>query len=104
MLEQISAGLTSQDPAGSIGCHGSSSSMDPAAWETVKDIVADALKQRPADREAFVRERCADPALRAEIEALLQHYQDASDFLEQPPWVDERGLADGLEDLQPGTQ
>jgi TolB-like protein/Tfp pilus assembly protein PilF/predicted Ser/Thr protein kinase len=75
--------------------------MDPASWEQAKDVLADALKQPPADREAFVTERCADPALRAEILALLQQYEGASAFLEQPIHPDE---PDELDDLQPGTR
>src|SRR5207247_6244482 len=74
---------------------------DPATWEKAKDVIADALKRSPSEREAFVREHCPDPALRAEIDAMLKQYEDDPDFLENPAHlVDE---VDELADLQPGT-
>src|SRR5262249_12035236 len=60
-------------------------------------------KLPPAERAAFVRERCPDPVLRDEIEAMLRAYDEDPDFLEQaaapPP-----DAADDLVDLQPGAQ
>ena len=45
--------------------------MEPTSWLKAKDVMFEALA-RPADqREAFVRERCADPAVCAEILEVL---------------------------------
>jgi eukaryotic-like serine/threonine-protein kinase len=78
---------------------------DPATWEKAKDVISDALKLPPAERAAFVRERCPDPVLRDEIDAMLRAYDEDPDFLEQAatgaPLRDDR---DELRDLKPGVQ
>jgi hypothetical protein len=55
--------------------------MNPASWEQAKDVIAEALKQAPAEREQFVRQRCADTTLAGEIITLLNAYRDDDDFL-----------------------
>lgn len=74
--------------------------MDSKSWEKAKDVITDALKRSPSEREAFVREHCPDETLRAEVDALLKHYEEAPDFLEEPPHIEE---PDELDDLQPGS-
>ena len=37
------------------------------------------LRRSPAERQAFLRERCPDPQLRGEIEAMLRAYEDGGD-------------------------
>src|SRR5438093_710829 len=77
--------------------------MDAVTWERAKDLITDVLKRTPAEREAFLREQCPDPKLRAEIEAMLGAYEKDPDFLEQPrPPIDED--IDELADLKPGTR
>src|SRR5947208_10715493 len=77
--------------------------MDAVTWERAKDLITDVLKRTPAEREAFLREQCPDPKLRAEIEAMLGAYEKDPGFLEQPrPPIDED--VDEFADLQPGTR
>jgi serine/threonine-protein kinase len=76
--------------------------MDAVTWERAKDLITDVLKRAPGEREAFLREQCPDPQLRAEIEAMLRAYDNDPDFLEQPPPVVEE--VDEFADLQPGTR
>jgi len=46
--------------------------MTGERWETVRQLFDDAVTQAPARRAAFLADRCGvDPALRAEVEALL---------------------------------
>ena len=57
--------------------------MSPANWQKVKEIFNDALEVKPAEREAFLTEVCADDAdLRREVEVLLRSFEE--DFLETP--------------------
>src|SRR5207302_10096770 len=51
---------------------------------------------------AFVRARCSDPQLASEITALLTNYTNESDFLNQPPPLDD--LDGDSDDLEPGTR
>ena len=48
--------------------------MDAAGWQRAKAIIEDALQRPPEARRAFVATACDDPALRAEIDALLESY------------------------------
>ena len=45
--------------------------MDPASWQEVKDVIVEAMRLPPSERARFVRERCSDPRVAAEILALL---------------------------------
>jgi len=47
--------------------------VDPESWDRAKDIVYEALGRPGEEREAFVRQRCEDPAMREEILSLLAH-------------------------------
>jgi hypothetical protein len=80
--------------------------MVEPTWERAKAVLADALDQPSARRDAFVREHCSDPALLAEVRALLREFEAAPDFLEAPPSVldalgtiqtDDPRLAEALE-------
>jgi serine/threonine protein kinase len=51
---------------------------------TEDSIFAAALKKPPAERAAYLDEACdGDPALRAEVEALLRAHYEAGSFLQQ---------------------
>ena len=71
--------------------------MNPETWEQAKDVITEALKRVPSERERFVRERCGDPALANEIITLLDAYRDGTNFLDDPP-------EDEDDDLEPGTK
>ena len=59
--------------------------MDAARWERVKEVFSAAVERGAEDRQAFLNESCAaDPALRAEVESLLQAHEQTDDFIERP--------------------
>lgn len=61
----------------------------PERWEQVKEILALALEQDPAERNDFVRQACdGDDALLAEVESLIAHSGDADSLLEDSPFAD----------------
>jgi serine/threonine-protein kinase len=50
--------------------------MHAERWQQVTNIFEAALKREPAERSAFVAERCADDVeLRNEVEAMLASQQ-----------------------------
>jgi len=57
--------------------------VDAAGWQRAKPIIEEALQRPPGARRAYVASACEDPALRAEIDALLESY--ALDERETPP-------------------
>src|SRR5262245_20629398 len=73
--------------------------MNPASWEQAKDVITEALRHAPGEREQFVRKRCADTALADEILTLINAYREDSDFLADPgsSEIDD-------EELEPGTR
>ncbi len=59
--------------------------MSPLAWERAKEAFAEALEVGPADRAAVLDRACrGDPALRAEVEAMLRAHEEAGGFLRDP--------------------
>src|SRR5436190_11763818 len=74
--------------------------MKPTSWEQAKDVITEALKRAPSERERFVRERCADSELASEIITLLAAYRDGADFLADPPTT---GTPED-DELEPGTR
>ena len=71
--------------------------MNPASWEQAKDVITEALKRTPSEREQFVRDRCANTTLADEIITLLAAYRDGGDFLDDPPPEED-------DQLEPGTR
>jgi serine/threonine protein kinase len=61
-------------------------------FRQVKDIFLAAIeKTHPDEREAFLREACAEnDALRRQVDGLLRRHEDAGSFLEHPPLEDAR--------------
>jgi serine/threonine-protein kinase len=58
--------------------------MDGRRWAVVDGLLSAALERTPHEREAFVRQACADDEeLRRDVESLLAHVRDAGDFLER---------------------
>jgi serine/threonine protein kinase len=72
--------------------------VDEDSWRIAKDLIALALLQPASERDAFLRDRCPDPTLRAEIGLMLAQYDEGPDFLD----VD--GVGDETADLTPGDR
>jgi hypothetical protein len=54
--------------------------VHPARWEDIRRLFADAVEHAPAERAAFLADRCGlDLSLRREVEALLAADQRARD-------------------------
>lgn len=59
--------------------------MPSRDWKQVKAIFHEALRQEPAEREAFLEKTCGDDIeLRIEVESLLISLTEAKSFLETP--------------------
>jgi serine/threonine protein kinase/tetratricopeptide (TPR) repeat protein len=56
----------------------------PQNWEAIKALFEAALEQDPARRSAFLKERCDDASVHAEVERLLAEHQEAGAFLSSP--------------------
>ncbi len=65
--------------------NGGSCLIPPDRWQRIKELLDRALEIDAADWPRFLEAECgADAGLRAELESLLAHDDDAGDFLEQP--------------------
>lgn len=54
-------------------------------WQQVRKIFDEALRQKPEERQTFVRRACGkNKTLRGEVESLLKSLDSAESFLEQP--------------------
>lgn len=54
--------------------------MEPQHWEQIGLLFEQALERPARDRAAFLADACADPAIRAEVEALLEAEAGATAF------------------------
>jgi len=71
---------------------------DPARWQQVKNLLAQAIDLAPEERARFLDDACAgDRGLRTEIESLLAFSQDAEARLHSLPqdWIADAALAPG---------
>jgi non-specific serine/threonine protein kinase/serine/threonine-protein kinase len=67
--------------------------MTPERWRRVETVFQTALDVAPENRERFLAEACAgDEVLLREVERLIEGYEAADEFLEQPA-VDLRQIA-----------
>src|SRR5208283_6145904 len=57
-------------------------------WEAVKALFEAALEQDVAGRSSFLRERCQDASVCAEVERLLAEHDQAASFLSTAPLSD----------------
>jgi len=79
--------------------------VDANSWREAKALLAEALTRPPDQRDAFLVERCADPAVRREVESFLHEYD--TNFLESA--LTASTVPDGTQearepiDLPPGT-
>src|SRR5436853_343116 len=59
--------------------------MTPERWQKVDEVLQRALDRAPAERAAFLREAClGDEELQLETSSLIQAYDEAGDFIEEP--------------------
>lgn len=59
--------------------------MTPEQWQKVEAVLQEALDRPPQDRVSFLGEACAgDEQLRQEATSLVNAYDKAGDFIEQP--------------------
>ena len=56
----------------------------PDNWEAVKALFEAALEEDAANRSSFLKERCPDAGLCAEVERLLAEHDEAASFLSTP--------------------
>ncbi|MGH9737700.1 MAG: protein kinase domain-containing protein [Candidatus Acidiferrales bacterium] len=73
--------------------------MTPEQWQQIKELLASALEQSPADRHAYLLRMCPDPALRGEVESLIDaHGDSATEIFELSAFSEELASP-----LQPGA-
>ena len=59
--------------------------MTPERWQEVEDVLQGALDRPPQERASFLDEACAgDDQLKDEATSLINAYDEAGDFIEQP--------------------
>ena len=56
----------------------------PDNWEAIKALFEAALGEDAANRSSFLKERCQDPSVCAEVERLLSEHDQATSFLSTP--------------------
>jgi serine/threonine-protein kinase len=61
--------------------------LSPAQWSQVEVLFADSIALPPAQRRGHLEQRATDPAVRAEVEALLTAAETGDDFLSRPASV-----------------
>lgn len=73
--------------------------MTPEQWQRVDEVFQGALDSAPGDRASFLDEACAgDAGLRSEAVSLINAYDRAGDFIEEPAVTeDARILVDALD-------
>lgn len=66
--------------------------MTPERWQQIEVIFNEALELDEAARPKFVTKRAGkDSELRAEVEKLLEHLDNADSFIEQPVYDSGKG-------------
>ena len=59
--------------------------MDPERWQKIKSVFDAVVEMEPAKRERFLDNSCAsDPDLRKDVQKLLDSFENAESFIEQP--------------------
>lgn len=59
--------------------------VTPERWQRVKELFDAALDREPGQRDSFLSDACGDDlSLRNEVEALIQSYQRAGNFIDSP--------------------
>jgi serine/threonine protein kinase/Tol biopolymer transport system component/Tfp pilus assembly protein PilF len=59
--------------------------MTPERWKKVEEVFESALERSPEERRGYLAEACdGDESLRGQVETLLQSYEQAGSFIEEP--------------------
>src|SRR5512132_4403651 len=59
--------------------------MNAERWQKIENVLQAALDHAPHERATFLDDAClGDPKLKAEATSLLDAYDEAGDFIEQP--------------------
>jgi hypothetical protein len=75
--------------------------MTPERWRQITSIFPDALGRDAAAREAYLRDACeTDPALREEVDALLNGHHEAGSFGDSPMFM----VSQHVEELAAGSE
>src|SRR2546430_1673998 len=62
--------------------------MTPERWQRVEEVLQAALDRSPHERASFLNEACSgDEALQQEASSLIDAYDEAGDFIEEPAIV-----------------
>ncbi|MEP6922046.1 MAG: serine/threonine-protein kinase [bacterium] len=70
--------------------------MSPEQWQKVDEVLQGALDRAPQERASFLDDACAgDQQLRDETNSLINAYDEAGDFIEQPAIVQDAGVIAG---------
>jgi len=56
--------------------------MEPERWRHVSGVLEEAIALQPVERKAFLDHACPDPVDRREVESLLRHHDQGTDFME----------------------
>ncbi|HYO80365.1 MAG TPA: protein kinase, partial [Bryobacteraceae bacterium] len=68
--------------------------MNPDRWTRVKELLSETLELQPEQRAAFLTRQCgADNDLKAEVESLLDCYDEADEFMESSQRVTAAAVA-----------
>jgi len=80
--------------------------MTPEGWQKVEEVLQGALDRPPQERSSFLDEACAgDDRLMVEATSLVNAFEEAGDFIEQPAIaLDARVLLGGDLDEKIGNQ
>ncbi|HSR96961.1 MAG TPA: protein kinase, partial [Kofleriaceae bacterium] len=83
--------MTAEPPGSEIASHGSAGarSTPEGSAELIERVFGLALGHERSERAAFLEEVCGDPAVRREVESLLDADDEAGRFLEVPPPSDD---------------
>lgn len=61
--------------------------MTPERWQQINTLLDAVLDLPPGEQQAYLGVHCPDPALRREVQSLLQAHGEAQSFLEEPAKV-----------------
>jgi eukaryotic-like serine/threonine-protein kinase len=61
--------------------------VTPERWAQVKEVFHEALELKPEERARYLDTSCTDPALRQEVESLLNHHLEAGNLMENPAHI-----------------